>query len=209
MTIHTTETGEYYKTLKGNSDFIYSLTFSTHNALLASASGDGIITLWNIPTGRTHKILRGHSRSCSSMDFSTDSILLVSASDDGTIKLWNIIRGTLGHWSCSVAFLSCGTNIISVSSDWNVVYIWDMATGQCQQTMHRRTRVITSVACSADGTMLALASHEGIIELTDMAARRCDQTLQVNKSLYTLSFDMTNSKLYTNLGTIPLHLQTS
>ena len=67
--------------------------FSPDSKLLALASGDGEVKLWDTSTGVALQTLEGHSESVSSVAFSPDGKVLASASGDGTVKLWNTSTG--------------------------------------------------------------------------------------------------------------------
>jgi WD40 repeat protein len=69
---------------------VNSVDFSPDGLLLASASYDKTIKLWEMPGGRQLATLTGHSGPVNSVAFSPDSSLLASASNDATIKLWGL-----------------------------------------------------------------------------------------------------------------------
>ena len=79
--------------------------------LVASASHDNTIGLWNSATGTARKTLKGHSKCVRAVAFSPDGKLVASASDDKTVRLWDSATGTArktleGHsnWVWAVAF---------------------------------------------------------------------------------------------------------
>src|SRR5262249_30286268 len=91
-----------YATLYGHTGYVSSVAFNPRQPVLASASWDRTIKLWDISTGAELRTLRGHSSRVQGLAFSPDGSVLASASADQTIKLWNtssgMIMGTLcGH----------------------------------------------------------------------------------------------------------------
>jgi hypothetical protein len=80
-------------TLKGHSSLVCSIAFSHDSTILASASWDKTVKLWNVATGVCTATLEEHSDSCQSVAFSHDSTILASASYDKTIKLWDVATG--------------------------------------------------------------------------------------------------------------------
>ena len=67
---------------------INSIAFSPHNPLLAGASTDSTIPLWNLNTNTLEATLRGHTNNVLNVAFSPDGALLASASADGLVGLW-------------------------------------------------------------------------------------------------------------------------
>ena len=71
------------------------MAFSHDSKLLASASRDRTVKVWDAATGSLQQTLEGHSGSVNSVAFSRDSKLLASASRDRTVKVWDAATGSL------------------------------------------------------------------------------------------------------------------
>jgi WD40 repeat protein len=69
---------------------ILSQSFSPNGQILATASCDGKIRLWNVNTAELICTLTGHINKVSSVYFSSDGETIVSGSLDGTIRLWQL-----------------------------------------------------------------------------------------------------------------------
>lgn len=61
--------------------------------MLASASADQTVRLWNVQTQTELAILQGHRACVRCVAFSPDGTLLASGSDDETIRLWDAQTG--------------------------------------------------------------------------------------------------------------------
>ncbi|UFP93144.1 WD40 repeat domain-containing protein [Gloeobacter morelensis] len=105
------------------------LRFSPDSKLLASASQDKTVRLWN-RNGKILRTLTGHQDEVMSVDFSPDGQILASASWDGTVRMWGV-QGNLvsilkehkdGIWS--VAFSPDGQRLASAGQD-KTLRLWN------------------------------------------------------------------------------------
>lgn len=76
--------------LTGHQQLVNDVKFSPDGRILASASFDKSIKLWDGKTGKFICTLRGHVQAVYMISFSADSRLMVSGSADSTLKLWNM-----------------------------------------------------------------------------------------------------------------------
>src|SRR5205814_1148580 len=69
---------------------IFCLAWSPQWNILASASEDNTIRIWDAETGQQKRILEGHTDLINSVCFSHDGFFLASKSQDGSVHLWRI-----------------------------------------------------------------------------------------------------------------------
>ncbi|KAI2474660.1 WD40 repeat protein [Pyrenophora tritici-repentis] len=79
--------------LEGHSDGVSAVVFSPDGQLVASASWDSTVRVWETATGQCRSVLEGHSDWVNAVVFSPDGQLVVSASEDRTVRVWETATG--------------------------------------------------------------------------------------------------------------------
>ena len=72
---------------------IDSIAFSADGRMLATASRDHTVRLWDTNTGKRKKTLKGHTAEVVGVSFSPDGQTIVTWSNDRTVRLWNVNNG--------------------------------------------------------------------------------------------------------------------
>lgn len=120
--------------LKLASGIALSLAFSPDSALLACATSDQIVRLWDLSDQREIAPLLGHVDQITGVAFSPDGKLLATSSADKTVMLWPVM-GQKDAEKISKAFPPCvlspdGLKLASLhhSEGATRILIWDLAT---------------------------------------------------------------------------------
>lgn len=173
ITIRNVETGEIIKTLHGHTHLIVGVSFSPDGSLLASASWDQTVKLWDTHDWREIRTLNGYSKLGKAV-FSPDSKMLAAGTGEGAVLFWNVEDGAplvnaRGHsaWVSNVRFHPTRRMLASVSED-NTVILWALTTGRKITTLQGHTQTVNGLSFSPDGTLLATGSHDTRILLWDL-----------------------------------------
>ncbi|HLP90796.1 MAG TPA: WD40 repeat domain-containing protein [Nostocaceae cyanobacterium] len=187
--------------LEGHTNSINSVSYSQDGKMLASASADKTIKLWDAATGKLLKTLSGHQDIIFGVSFSPDGKRLASASRDQRAIIWDVATGQplhtlFGHknYVKNVAFSPDGTMLASGGSD-NMIKLWDVATGQPLRDLSGHTKTIKSLSFSPDGRMLASGSSDRSVKLWNVATGQLLRTLSHSASVTRVRFIQDGQKL--------------
>ncbi|MDJ0678276.1 MAG: AAA-like domain-containing protein [Xenococcaceae cyanobacterium MO_167.B52] len=157
-----------YNRLSGHTEVIFGVDISPNGRLIASASSDRTVKLWQTDGTLLHT-LEGHQAAIWDVVFSPDSQLVASASRDYTVKLWNLdgqLLNTLkGHQDevLGVAFSPNGQLIATTSRD-KTVKLWQR-NGKLIDTLEGHNKSVWKAVFSPDGKTIASGSEDKTIKL--------------------------------------------
>lgn len=119
---------------------ITHVTHSPDGTLVATASWDHTVHVWNVVTKQLVCVLNGHKTTVLSVAFANDSRTMATAGDDNTVQLWELPERmpkqvfTLKPWAVltghtdsvkDVAFSPDGLRLVSAAAD-GTLRLWDV-----------------------------------------------------------------------------------
>jgi hypothetical protein len=121
------------RVLKGHGGSVNAVAFSHDGKLLASASSDRTIHVWDAANGADILTIKGHGSIVQSVSFSPDGLRVASSATDRTVRVWNAKTGTqlyelrgFGRPVQSIAWSPDGKQLVTGSLDGSIE-IWDIA----------------------------------------------------------------------------------
>jgi len=182
--------------LTAHATWVDGLAITADGRMLASASYDGTIKLWELvlpailpaaaaqdwiqlretlatPMARMHRVV-----------WSPDGRRLASCSFGHAIWLWDGVQRTyraplLGHTAAvyDLAFTPDGHHLVSGSQD-GTLRVWDVETGLCTQVMESYIGSLFDVDWSPDSRQLVSVGTAGLVTIHDVATGALLQTLR-------------------------------
>lgn len=161
--------------LMGHRNPITRVAFHPVYQVLASASEDTTIKIWDYESGEYERTLKGHTKAVQDITFDAKGNHLISCSADLTIKVWDTnndykcIRTLYGHdHSVSSVAVIPNTDIIVSASRDKTIKLWEMASGYCVKTLVGHLEWVRSVSPSEDGKLLASCSNDQTARIWDV-----------------------------------------
>ncbi len=156
-------------TLIGHSERVESLAFLSNDTLLASASADGVVRLWNVEAGTLAQAFDASNNAIGTLAVSPDGNWLALAGSDNKIMLWDAKVGHIagefsGHAGSvrQMAFSPDGHILASVSRDQSVI-LWNVDKREAIHQLGGYKHQILALAFAPNGRRIATGDANGEI----------------------------------------------
>ncbi|NET06825.1 MAG: hypothetical protein F6K16_19415 [Symploca sp. SIO2B6] len=174
--------------LQGHRNSVTSFSLSPNGKMLASASEDNTVKLWNLENSG----FEIHHNS-NKISFSPDGKTLASV-NEGKVKLWNLegkLIQTIKGQHSSLSFSPDGKRIASASID-NTVQLWSQD-GTPQAFLEN----FTSIIYSKDGQTIALVKNDNTVQLFDRDGKLLTTLKGESNSINHVEFSLDGQTLAT------------
>ncbi len=178
-------------------DAVNSLAVSSDGTLIASASRDQTVMLWNPATGNISHPLKGHIGSVNCVAISPNGSVVASAGDDGKIRLWDAASGrelsaAMEHAEPvqAIAYSPDGLTLASVDLG-GIIQLWNTVSETSKYTLSGRAGIPCGmgISFSSDGRRFASLVPQGV-GIWEVETGKLERTIMAeNTRLHSVAFN--------------------
>lgn len=169
-------------TYAGHRDLVTSLTWSPDGRLIASASLDGTVQVWEVASGGLLLTYTRHQCAVLAVAWSPDGTRLASAGADGSLHIWNgsdgggsvvASMGPLGAVT-TLSWSPDGTCLLSGGMD-GLVILWDPEMGTALDRYEAHASEVSTVSWCPDAErfLFATAGLDGYVRVWSAERQTC------------------------------------
>lgn len=154
---------------------VHDLAITADGQVLATASFDHTVGLWNMEDGSRIGGFDGHSNPVACVAFSPDGRQALSGAWGGEVFLWSVATGETVHKleghtderAYAAAFVPDGRRAVtgSATADDGFVILWDVESGSEITRFPEQPAQVRDIAVSPDGRFFVTAATDGSVRL--------------------------------------------
>ncbi len=148
---------------------VNALAWSPDGKLIASASDDTYVQIFDATSGRRKIIYSGHSEEVAAVAWSPDSKFIASGGQDTTVQVWNANSGAriltyTGHADrVNGVSWSNDSQLIASGSEDKTVQVWNAASAALSFNFQGHTAGVLCVGWQPDNSSVASGSWDGTL----------------------------------------------
>ncbi len=185
-----TDEGGVVAAYRGHTRRVTAVAF-LQDGLVATASLDGALRIWDEGTGALQQVLVGHTGSVRTLVWNGSELL--TGGDDGTVRRWMIgpkparFRSTDGEGVARTISFHPDGRTVAVGGRRGWIFVHDAWTGDLLRIVRAHSAPINGLAHTPDGRLLFSASIDSTVRVWDAASFAPVRRLKAAGSLYTLA----------------------
>ena len=176
--------------LKGHTNWIWDISYSSAQKMLVSAGEDSTCRLWDVQERKEIHCFVEHKKWLFAASFDVHGRYLITASADHTANIYNIAKKELictlsGHkgWVWSAIFIE--ENIVATGSQDSTIRIWkidyEQKTAICEKILNKHTSWVVSLEYSIELQLLYSASADETVKIWNTSNYQYLGELQIDK----------------------------
>jgi WD40 repeat protein len=193
ISIMETATGIHVGVCQGHTDRIPALAWHPKGRFLVSAGWDTTARIWHAGSQQPIVLLNDHAAQVTALTFSPDGSRLATADSSASMHVWDFaplkklrrINGVSSDISC-LAFSADGSRL--AGGGGTKIHVWDATTGNVLVGGGSRPLTRTSLAVSADNSLLVTNTGGAQPQVWNLATGQLQATLPSEQPVHALAF---------------------
>lgn len=156
-----------------HTDTVFGVAFSPDGTLLATASADKFVKVFDVETKTVRKKFEGHTNHVLDVAWMADGKRLLSAGADGVIKVWDLekgekVRDITGFTKQinRMARIGATPTFLTAAGDGQVKII-NGESGASNRTLQAGNDFVYAVVANGDSSVVAAGGEDGVVRLFD------------------------------------------